>query len=161
VATATSKGLRSVAAVVEPQQVVAALTAAMTTAVTAPSIPPVTATVGGCQAAVVEILDDDTPPPGWDQWGNLPALAPEPPTGVLVIRDDGGVMSGRPVDGVEASSSRAVVPASDGAAACPEQERECADAPLLMVKIRQPSHEFTFGVGITFVSYPLVLTPVV
>jgi hypothetical protein len=32
---------------------------------------------------------------------------------------------------------------------------------LLTVKIRQPSHEFTFGVGITFVSYSLVLTPVV
>jgi hypothetical protein len=34
-------------------------------------------------------------------------------------------------------------------------------ASLLTVKIRQPSHEFTFGVGMTFVSYPLVLTPVV
>jgi hypothetical protein len=34
-------------------------------------------------------------------------------------------------------------------------------APVLTVKIRQPSHEFTFGVGITFVSYSLVLTPVV
>jgi hypothetical protein len=33
--------------------------------------------------------------------------------------------------------------------------------PLLMVKIRQPSHEFTFGVGISFIPYPLVLTPVV
>jgi hypothetical protein len=32
---------------------------------------------------------------------------------------------------------------------------------LLTVKIRQPSHEFTFGVGISFISYPLVLTPVV
>jgi hypothetical protein len=32
---------------------------------------------------------------------------------------------------------------------------------LLKVKICQPSHEFTFGVGMTFVSYPLVLTPVV
>jgi hypothetical protein len=32
---------------------------------------------------------------------------------------------------------------------------------MLAVKIRQPSHEFTFGVGITFVSYSLVLTPVV
>jgi hypothetical protein len=32
---------------------------------------------------------------------------------------------------------------------------------LLMVKIHQPSHEFTFGVGMTFVSYPLVLIPVV
>jgi hypothetical protein len=33
--------------------------------------------------------------------------------------------------------------------------------PLLMVKIRQPSHEFTFSVGISFIPYPLVLTPVV
>jgi hypothetical protein len=32
---------------------------------------------------------------------------------------------------------------------------------LLTVKIRQPSHEFTFGVGMTFLSYPLVLIPVV
>jgi hypothetical protein len=32
---------------------------------------------------------------------------------------------------------------------------------LLMVKFRQPSHEFTFGVGISFIPYPLVLTPVV
>jgi hypothetical protein len=32
---------------------------------------------------------------------------------------------------------------------------------LLMVKIHQPSHEFTFGVGISFIPYPLVLTPVV
>jgi hypothetical protein len=32
---------------------------------------------------------------------------------------------------------------------------------LLTVKFRQPSHEFTFGVGITFIPYPLVLTPVV
>jgi hypothetical protein len=28
-------------------------------------------------------------------------------------------------------------------------------------EIRQPSHEFTFGVGVTFVSYSFVLTPVV
>jgi hypothetical protein len=32
---------------------------------------------------------------------------------------------------------------------------------LLMVKFRQPSHEFTFGVGMSFISYPLVLTPLV
>jgi hypothetical protein len=32
---------------------------------------------------------------------------------------------------------------------------------LLTVKIRQPSHEFTFGVGISFIPYLLVLTPVV
>jgi hypothetical protein len=34
-------------------------------------------------------------------------------------------------------------------------------AQVLTVKIRQPSHEFTFGVGISFIPYPLVLTPVV
>jgi hypothetical protein len=32
---------------------------------------------------------------------------------------------------------------------------------MLTVKFRQPSHEFTFGVGMTFISYPLVLTPLV
>jgi hypothetical protein len=32
---------------------------------------------------------------------------------------------------------------------------------LLTVKIRQPSHEFTFGVGMSFIPCPLVLTPVV
>jgi hypothetical protein len=83
-----------VAAAVEPQQVVAALTEAMTTAVTAPSIPPAPATVDGRQAAVVEIPDDDVPPPRWDQWVNLLAPAPEPLAGVLVVSDDGGVAPG-------------------------------------------------------------------
>jgi hypothetical protein len=32
---------------------------------------------------------------------------------------------------------------------------------MLTVKIRQPSHEFTFSVGMSFIPYPLVLTPVV
>jgi hypothetical protein len=32
---------------------------------------------------------------------------------------------------------------------------------LSTVKFCQPSHEFTFGVGITFIPYPLVLTPLV
>jgi hypothetical protein len=36
-----------------------------------------------------------------------------------------------------------------------------SDTAVLTVKIRQPSHEFTFGVGISFIPYPLVLTPVV
>jgi hypothetical protein len=31
---------------------------------------------------------------------------------------------------------------------------------MLTVKIRQHSHEFTFGVGMSFIPYPLVLTPV-
>jgi hypothetical protein len=32
---------------------------------------------------------------------------------------------------------------------------------MLKVKFHQPSHEFTFGVGMNFISYPLVLTPLV
>jgi hypothetical protein len=32
---------------------------------------------------------------------------------------------------------------------------------MLIVKFRQPSHEFTFGVGISSIPYPLVLTPLV
>jgi hypothetical protein len=32
---------------------------------------------------------------------------------------------------------------------------------LLAVKFRQPSHEFTFGVDMSFILYPLVLTPLV
>jgi hypothetical protein len=32
---------------------------------------------------------------------------------------------------------------------------------LLTVKFRQPSHEFIFSVGMSFISYPLVLTPLV
>jgi hypothetical protein len=31
----------------------------------------------------------------------------------------------------------------------------------VMVNFRQPSHEFTFGVGMSFISFPLVLTPLV
>jgi hypothetical protein len=34
-------------------------------------------------------------------------------------------------------------------------------AALLTVKFRQPSHEFTFSVGMSFISYPLVLTSLV
>jgi hypothetical protein len=39
------------------------------------------------------------------------------------------------------------------------QKSERPEGRLLTVKICQPSHEFTFGVGMTFVPYPLVLTP--
>jgi hypothetical protein len=42
-----------------------------------------------------------------------------------------------------------------------EDEQGLRMGELLTVKIRQCSHEFTFGVGMTFVSYPLVVTPVV
>jgi hypothetical protein len=128
-ATATGEAPHSVAAAAEPQEVAAAAMAAMTTAVTAPSISPAPVPTSGGQAAVVEVPDDDIPPPGWDQWGSLPAPAPEPPVGALVVRDDARVMSGRLADGAEASSSRAVLPASYGATARPEQERERAITP--------------------------------
>jgi hypothetical protein len=43
----------------------------------------------------------------------------------------------------------------------PAPQESTEPAAVLTVKIRQPSHEFTFGVGISFIPYPLVLTPVV
>jgi hypothetical protein len=109
--------------------VVAAQSAALTTAIAAPSTPPAPAPVGDSQAVVVEIPDEDVPLPGWDQWVNLPAPAPELPTGALAVRDDGGVALGRPTDGAEASSSCGVVPTSDGTATRPEQEWERGNAP--------------------------------
>jgi hypothetical protein len=45
------------------------------------------------------------------------------------MRKDSYVMSGHPTHGTEALSSRAALPASDGTAACPEQERERINAP--------------------------------
>jgi hypothetical protein len=42
-----------------------------------------------------------------------------------------------------------------------EDEQGLSMGELLTVKFHQPSHEFTFGVGMTFVSFSLVLTPVV
>jgi hypothetical protein len=38
----------------------------MTMAVTTPSIPPVPAPIDDSQAAMVEIPDEDVPPPGWN-----------------------------------------------------------------------------------------------
>jgi hypothetical protein len=92
-------------------------------AVVASSTLPAPAVTGSPQAVMVEILDDDIPPPGWDQWASPPVSAPEAPTGALVVRGDVGAALGRPADGVGASSSRA------GPSARPEQEREHADAP--------------------------------
>jgi hypothetical protein len=118
-----------VATAVEPQEVVVALTAAMITTVTALSILPAPTLVNDSQAAVVEISDNDTPPSGWDSGGTCPHQPPSPWWGALVVRDDGSVMSGRSADGAPASSSCAVFPALDGAAARPEQERERAVTP--------------------------------
>jgi hypothetical protein len=63
-AAATSEAPRSADTAIEPQQVATATTTIMTMAVTAPSISPVPAPTGGPQVAVVEIPDDDVPPPG-------------------------------------------------------------------------------------------------
>jgi hypothetical protein len=40
-----------------------------------------------------------------------------------------------------------------------EDEQGLSMGEMLTVKFRQPSHEYTFDVGMTFISYPLVLTP--
>jgi hypothetical protein len=65
------------------------------------------APAGGSRAAVVEIPDDDSPPPGWDQWVSFPTASPESQEGALVRRWEGHMVAGGRVHGVEASSSRA------------------------------------------------------
>jgi hypothetical protein len=42
-----------------------------------------------------------------------------------------------------------------------EDEQGLSMGEMLTVKFRQPRHEFTFGVVMSFISYPLVLTPLV
>jgi hypothetical protein len=55
----------------------------------------------------VEIPDDDSPPPGWDQWVNFPMPSPEPQEeGALVRRWDGHMVAGGRGLGAEAASSR-------------------------------------------------------
>jgi hypothetical protein len=98
--------------------VVAAVTATVA-ASAAPAVLPEPVSAAVDQAAVVEIPDDDTPPPEWGQWENWPAPAPELAAGVLVVREDGG----------EASSSRAGLPAPNTTVAGLEQGREPAGAP--------------------------------
>jgi hypothetical protein len=71
---------------------VMAATTAMAAA--APSTLSAPAVAGSPQAVVMEIPDDDVLPPGWDQWVSLPASAPEPPTGALVVRGDVGAALG-------------------------------------------------------------------
>jgi hypothetical protein len=65
------------------------------------------ALAGSSPATVVEIPDDDAPPPGWDQWASLPMSAPEPQAGALIIRWDGHMVAGGSRRSAEASSSRA------------------------------------------------------
>jgi hypothetical protein len=109
--------------------VASATTAVLTVATTAPSALPTSASAGADQVAVVDVPDDDVPPPGWGQWENLPAPALEPLVGVLVMREDDCMISGRSMHGAEASLSRAALPTSDGTATRPEQERERVNAP--------------------------------
>jgi hypothetical protein len=113
----------------QPQQEATAATAVMTTATIIPTVPLAPAPTGGDRAAMVEVRDDDAPPPGWGQWGNWPTPAPQPATRVLVMREDGCVMPRNPTHGAEASSSHAALPAPVGIATHPEQEREHASAP--------------------------------
>jgi hypothetical protein len=42
-----------------------------------------------------------------------------------------------------------------------EDEQGLSMGEMLTVNFRQPNHEFTFGVGMNFISYPLVLTHLV
>jgi hypothetical protein len=42
-----------------------------------------------------------------------------------------------------------------------EDEQGLSMGEMLTVNFRQPSHEFTFNVGMNFISYPLVLNPLV
>jgi hypothetical protein len=42
----------------------------------------------------VEVPDDDSPPPGWDQWVSFPTLSPESQEGALVRRRDGYMVGG-------------------------------------------------------------------
>jgi hypothetical protein len=65
------------------------------------------APAGSSRAEVVEVLDDDSPPPGWDQWASLPTRSPEPQEGALVRRHEGHMVAGDRGHGAEASSSRA------------------------------------------------------
>jgi hypothetical protein len=93
-------------------------------AIAALSTLPAPAVTGSPQVVVVEIPNDDVPPPSWDQWVSPPASAPEASVGALVVRGDGGAALGCLADGAGASPSRA------GRAARPKLEREHADAPL-------------------------------
>jgi hypothetical protein len=93
-----------VATIVEPQQEIAVAEARSEAAVGTQQEPTL---AGSSRAVVVEIPDDDSLPPGWDQWLNFPTPSPESQEGVLVRRRDGHMVAGGRGLGAEASSSRA------------------------------------------------------
>jgi hypothetical protein len=108
---------------------VAAVVEAIVAATAAPTVPPEPVPTAVDQEAVVEIPDDDAPAPEWGQWENWPAPAPEPASGVLVVREDGCVVPRWLSHGAEALSSRASLPAPNTGVVRLEQEREPAGAP--------------------------------
>jgi hypothetical protein len=125
----TGEPSRSTTMVAGPQQEAADVAAATATATTTMPVSPAPALAEGDRAAVVEIPDDDAPPPGWGQWENCPAPALEPAAGVLVVQADGCMMPWRLSHGAEASSSCAAPPAPDAIVTRLEQERGHAGAP--------------------------------
>jgi hypothetical protein len=65
------------------------------------------ALAGSSRAVVVKIPDNDSPPPGWDQWVSFPTPSPESHKGALVRRRDGHMVAAGRGHGAEASPSRA------------------------------------------------------
>jgi predicted nucleic acid-binding Zn-ribbon protein len=96
---------------------------------------------GSSRATAVEILDDEVPPPGWDQWASLPTPAPEPQAGALVRRWDGHMVAESSGHGAEASSSRAGRPAWSDPAASLGQGQERVDAPPPHFADAQEEHQ--------------------
>jgi hypothetical protein len=89
---ATGVPPRGTAVATEPQQEVVVAVAATAAATATTSASPTLAPTAGDRAAVVDVADDDAPPPGWGQWGNWPASALKLAAGVLVMQEDGCVM---------------------------------------------------------------------
>jgi hypothetical protein len=79
---------QQLATAVEPQQAASVTAATTAVAVAAPPTSPAPAAADSPRAVVVEIPDDDVPPPSWDQWASPPASAPEASAGALVARGD-------------------------------------------------------------------------
>jgi hypothetical protein len=67
------------------RQEVATVVEAAIAATATSAVPPAPVPTAVDQAAVLEIPDDNAPLPGWGQWENWPAPAPEPALGVLVM----------------------------------------------------------------------------
>jgi hypothetical protein len=98
-------------------------------ATAAAAVPPGPISTAVDHVVVVEIPNDDAPPPGWGQWEDWPEPAPEPAAGILVVREDDRVVPQQLTHGAEASSPRAGLPAPNTVVAGLEQEQGPAGAP--------------------------------